>query len=153
MTHDLLSRTQDYLDIAGVIIVVIKPDETVELINKRGCEVLGYQKEEIEGKKWFDLFVPEDEREDARKLFTQMLENNNQPIEYYENAILANGGNEIRIVQWHNAYLYNEEGEVIAILSSGEDTTSKKVLIPLTRCFNSSTMPLQKKKKMVITGI
>ena len=51
MTDELLIKTQDYLDIAGVIIVVIRPDETVELINKKGCELLGYKKEEIEGKK------------------------------------------------------------------------------------------------------
>jgi PAS domain S-box-containing protein len=65
MIKEILSRTQDYLDIAGVIIVVIRPDETVELINKKGCELLGYDKEEIEGKRWFDLFVPEDEKNAA----------------------------------------------------------------------------------------
>src|SRR5215216_5496112 len=127
MKKDLLSRTQDYLDIAGVIIVVIRPDETVELINKRGCEVLGYKKEEIEGQKWFDQFIPQDEREESRSHFMQMLQNDDQPIEYYENAILTKD-NDIRIIQWHNAYLRNDQGEVIAILSSGEDTTSKKVL-------------------------
>jgi PAS domain S-box-containing protein len=127
MTSYLLNRTQDYLDIAGVIIVVIKPDETVELINKRGCEVLGYTKEQIEGQKWFDQFVPHDEREESRNFFKQMLRNDDQPIEYFENAILTKK-NEIRIIQWHNAYLRNDQGEVIAILSSGEDTTTKKVL-------------------------
>lgn len=127
MTNDLLSRTQDYLDIAGVIIVVIRPDETVELINKKGCELLGYNKAEIEGSKWFDRFVPEDEREESRSYFMQMLKNDKHPIEYYENAVLTKE-NEIRIIQWHNAYLRNEDGNVIAILSSGEDTTSKKVL-------------------------
>ena len=127
MTSDLLSRTQDYLDIAGVIIVVIRPDETVELINKKGCELLGYKKEEIEGSKWFDRFVPEDEREESRNNFMQMLHNTTDPIEYYENAVLTRE-KEIYIIQWHNAYLRNEEGDIIAILSSGEDTTSKKVL-------------------------
>ena len=127
MTNDLLTRTQDYLDIAGVIIVVIKPDETVELINKKGCELLGYKKEEIEGAKWFEQFVPEDEREESRSYFIQMLQKDSQTIEYYENAVLTKQ-NEIRIIQWHNTFLRNELGEVIAILSSGEDTTSKKVL-------------------------
>jgi len=127
MTNDLLSRTQDYLDIAGVIIVVIRPDETVELINKRGCEVLGYSKDQIEGQKWFDQFVPHDEREESRRFFMQMLSNNDQPIEYFENAILTKS-NDVRIIQWHNAYLRNDQGEVVAILSSGEDTTTKKVL-------------------------
>jgi PAS domain S-box-containing protein len=127
MTNDLLSRTQDYLDIAGVIIVVIRPDETVELINKMGCNVLGYKKEEIEGKKWFDSFVPKDKREESRIQFMKLFQNDTQPIEYYENAVLTKE-NEIRIIQWHNAYLRNEYGEVIGILSSGEDTTSKKLL-------------------------
>src|SRR5687767_11887184 len=56
-----------------------------------------------------------------------MLQKDSSTIEYFKNALLTRE-NEIRIIQWHNAYLYNEQGEVIAILSSGEDTTSKKVL-------------------------
>ena len=126
MTNDLLSRTQDYLDIAGVIIVVIKTDETVELINKKGCELLGFRKEEIVGQNWFDHFVAYDEREESRNHFKLMLQQT-QPIEYYENAV-QNRNNQISIIQWHNAYLRNSAGEVTAILSSGEDTTSKKVL-------------------------
>ena len=127
MAQELLNRTQDYLDIAGVIIVIIRPDETVELINKKGCDLLGYRKEEIEGKKWFDIFVPEDEREESRHYFSELLHNDTDPIEYFENAVLTKD-KEVRIIQWHNAYLRNDEGEVIGILSSGEDTTSKKVL-------------------------
>ena len=127
MTKEILSRTQDYLDIAGVIIVVIRPDEVVELINKKGCELLGYKKEEIEGKNWFDFFVPKDEREESRSYFLEMLRNDKNPIEYFENAVLTKE-NETRIIQWHNAYLKNEDGEIVGILSSGEDTTSKKVL-------------------------
>lgn len=127
MTDEFLIKTQDYLDIAGVIIVVVRPDETVELINKKGCELLGYKKEEIEGKKWFDLFVPKDEREESRNHFKQMLHSDANPIEYYESAVLTKG-NDICIIHWHNAYLKNDHGDIIAILSSGEDTTSKKVL-------------------------
>ncbi len=39
------NRAQKYLDIAGVIFVVIDNDETVRLINQKGCEILGYQME------------------------------------------------------------------------------------------------------------
>ena len=146
MTNDLLSRTQDYLDIAGVIIVVIKPDETVELVNKKGCELLGYEKEEIEGSKWFDRFVPEDEREESRSYFKQMLQNDTPPIEYYENAVLTKQ-NDIRIIQWHNAYLRNEQGDIIAILSSGEDTTTKKVLQSLLAAQESE------KRKQILAAV
>lgn len=127
MTKEILTSTQDYLDIAGVMIVVIKPDQTVELINKKGCEVLGYAKEEIEGKNWFDLFVPQEEREEIRINFMHMLQSDLQPSEFYENPIVTRE-NEVRFIQWHNAYLKNEFGEVVAILSSGEDITYRKIL-------------------------
>ncbi len=68
MTKELLNRTQDYLDIAGVIIVIIRPDETVELINKKGCELLGYEKEEIEGKKAQDKHLRKQLKDGSLKI-------------------------------------------------------------------------------------
>ncbi len=127
MTNDLLCRTQDYLDIASVIIVVIKSDHSVELINKKGCDVLGLDKGDIEGKNWIDEFIPQEDRKTVRSDFTKMFAGSLEPIEYYENTIVTKE-NDLRIVQWHNAYLRNDSGEIIAILSSGDDITFKKVL-------------------------
>lgn len=143
MTQDLMVRTQDYLDIAGVIIVVIQPDQTIELINRKGCEVLGYSKEEIEGKNWFDQFVPEEDREEARNHFMQMLQSEFEPDDHYENAILAKDGN-IRYIKWHNAYLKDGSGFITSILSSGEDVTFKKIL--QTRI---SLMEAEKRKQIL----
>ncbi|RPI35875.1 MAG: DUF3365 domain-containing protein, partial [Nitrospiraceae bacterium] len=50
---------QKYLDIAGVMFLVINADQTVGLINKKGCEILGYDEKEIVGKNWFDNYLPE----------------------------------------------------------------------------------------------
>ena len=47
-----------FLDLVGVIIVVIDSDQKVSYINKKGCEILGYEKEDILGKNWFDNFLP-----------------------------------------------------------------------------------------------
>ncbi|HZF63914.1 MAG TPA: PAS domain S-box protein [Chitinophagaceae bacterium] len=120
-------RTQAYLDIAEVILIVIRPDQTVELINRKGCEVLGYRKEDIEGKNWFDNFIPEDEREHLREIFSAMVKTDPESAKFYENGVLTST-NDIRLIQWHNAFLRSETGEVLAILSSGEDVTLKKVL-------------------------
>jgi len=40
-------KLQKYLEIAGVILVVIDSNQKVSLINKKGCEVLGYEQQEI----------------------------------------------------------------------------------------------------------
>ena len=36
-------RAQRYLEIAGVTLVVLNSDQTVQLINRKGCDVLGYE--------------------------------------------------------------------------------------------------------------
>ena len=51
-------KAQKYLDVAGVIFVVLDSNGRISLINKKGCEVLGYQAEEMIGKDWFDNFLP-----------------------------------------------------------------------------------------------
>jgi len=42
-------RAQSYLDVAGVIIVVINADGMVRLINRKGAEILGWSEGEITG--------------------------------------------------------------------------------------------------------
>ena len=44
---------QHYLDIAGVMILELNVDGTVALINRRGCNILGYDDpEQIFGQSW-----------------------------------------------------------------------------------------------------
>jgi PAS domain S-box-containing protein/putative nucleotidyltransferase with HDIG domain len=116
---------QNYLDVAGVIMVVLDSRGGVTLINKRGSEILGYTQNEILGKNWFDNFIPERIRDNSRVLFDRLMAGNLQDTEYYENPILTKRGQE-RLIHWHNALLRNDEGKVIATLSSGEDITEKK---------------------------
>jgi PAS domain S-box-containing protein len=118
-------KAQRYLDIAGVIFVVIGVDQRVELINKKGCESLAYEESEIIGKNWFDNFVPEWDRERVRAGFVKLLSWDLDPIEYFENPILTKSGEE-RMVAWHNTMLKGEEGNIIGTLSSGEDITERK---------------------------
>jgi len=114
-----------YLDIAGAIIVVIDAGQKVTMINKKGCEVLGYRSNEIIGKEWFDHFVPAQIREQARNTFFKLMAGEVKPVEYFENPVLVKRGEE-RLIAWHNAVLHNEEGQIIATISSGEDITERK---------------------------
>ena len=58
-------KAQKYLDVAGVILIVINTDQEVSLVNKKGCEILGWDEKEIVGKNWFNNFVPENMRKEA----------------------------------------------------------------------------------------
>jgi PAS domain S-box-containing protein len=115
---------QKYLDIAGVIIVAIDDSGQITLINKRGCDILGYQKEELIGKNWFDTFVPEKIREDVRTVFKQLLSGDIAPVEYYQNPVITKAGEE-KIIAWYNTLITDESGKIFGTLSSGEDVTER----------------------------
>ncbi len=118
-------KTQNYLDIAGSIIVVIDTNQKVNLINRKGCEVLGYKKKEIIGKNWFDNFLPEDTRSDMKKVFNRLISGGIGPVEFYENNILTKNGEE-KTIAWHNTLVKDEKGDIVSSLSSGEDITKRK---------------------------
>ena len=120
------NKAQQYLNIAGVIIVAINEKGVVSLINKKGCQVLGYKEEEILDKNWFDLCVPERDRDERKSVFTQVMSGEREEVEDYENTIVTKSGEE-RIIAWHNTTLRDEEGNIIGTLSSGEDITVRKL--------------------------
>ncbi|MHC4751077.1 MAG: two-component system sensor histidine kinase NtrB [Planctomycetota bacterium] len=119
------NRAQQYLNIARVIIVALDIKGRVTLINKMGCEVLGYREEEIVGNNWFDFCVSEEKRQEVRDLFQKLMAGEVKVAEYYENPILIRGGQE-RIIAWHNTTLRDKAGHITGTLSSGEDITERK---------------------------
>jgi PAS domain S-box-containing protein len=118
-------KARTYLDIAGVIFLVINPDQTVALINKKGLEVLGCDENEIIGKNWFDACLPKWDRERVRESFTKLISGEMETIESFESLVLTKSGEE-RIVAWHHTVLRNEKNQVLGTLSSGEDITKNK---------------------------
>jgi PAS domain S-box-containing protein len=119
------NKAQQYLNIAGVIIVAINDKGIVSLINRKGCDVLGYKEKEIIGKNWFDLFVPEGMRKERKDTFKKVMAGKIDEPEDYESSILTKSGEE-RIIAWHNTTLTDEKGGIVGTLSSGEDITMRK---------------------------
>jgi PAS domain S-box-containing protein len=118
-------RAQMYLDVAGVIFVALDVEGKVVLLNKKGCEILGYEEQEIIGKSWFDLCLLEPMRNEIKSAFVQLMKGFLDPIEYYENPVLTKNGEE-RYIAWHNALVRNEKGDIVGAFSSGEDITDRK---------------------------
>ncbi|MFQ5802548.1 MAG: PAS domain S-box protein [Candidatus Methylomirabilales bacterium] len=118
-------RVQKYLDVAGIMIVVIDADQRVTLINKKGCEILEWKQEEILGKNWFETCISERMRDRVRGVFTKLMAGEIEPFEYVENPVMTSSGEE-RIIAWHNTVLKDDAGSIIATLSSGEDITERK---------------------------
>ena len=118
-------RTQNYLDVAGTMIVVLNEKGEVSLANRKACQILGYDESELLGKDWFRSYLPEQVREDVRSLFQALIRGEIEAVEQYENAVLTASGEE-RLINWHKVLLSDDKGKAIGTLSSGEDITVRK---------------------------
>ncbi|MCK5681967.1 PAS domain S-box protein, partial [bacterium] len=123
-SHEKLS--QNYFDIAEVILVVLDEAGVIESINRKGCAVLGVSADEIVGKNWFDLCIPKENLQAVKSAFAQLISGDLEPVAYYENPVVTSEGS-LRLIAWHNSYLTDDQGRIVGILSSGEDITEKNL--------------------------
>ena len=114
---------QEYLRIAGVMIIVLDKNGIVTMINKKGCEIIGLEENSIIGKNWFDSFIPKNNTKQIKEVFENVLHKNGELEEVYTNKIVNASGEE-RLILWYNSILYDSDENVIGVLSSGEDITA-----------------------------
>ncbi|MFW6112600.1 MAG: PAS domain S-box protein [Chloroflexota bacterium] len=115
-------RAEEYLNIAGVMLATVDAEENITLINKKGCKILGYEEEELIGKNWFDLLVPQVMRDEVRGVFRKLMAGDIETAEYYENSLLTKDGEE-RLIAFHNTVIRDPDGEIAGVLISGNDVT------------------------------
>ena len=116
---------QRYLDIAGVLLLVLDVTGRICMINRKGSEILGQPESRLLGMDWFEQFLPVGERVGVHAYFQALMQDKAEFFDHYENSIINTQGNE-RVISWNNALLRNEAGEITGVLSSGEDITERK---------------------------
>jgi len=112
----------EYLEIAAVIILALDKNGDITFINKKGCEVLGYRKNELLGKNWFNTCLPDRNR--VLKVFKKTMSGKEKFTDSYENSVLKSDGS-TRVVHWTNTLLVHGKKR-IGTLSSGEDITERR---------------------------
>lgn len=113
-----------YLDIVEVMILGLDMEGNITLVNRKGCEVLGYSEYEILGKNWFDTIIPEEYCEPVQAVFEYSMQGNMDGLGYFEIQLL-NRNNDRRLVAWHNNVI-TEQGEITGFLFAGEDITEQR---------------------------
>jgi PAS domain S-box-containing protein len=114
---------QRYLDVAGVLFVVINADHTIRLINRHGCELLGYREEELVGKDWFTTVIPEASREARRQIFDAAIASGNA-LPRRENPVVTRSRDEL-ILAWQDTVLTDDDGRPVGLVGSGSDITDR----------------------------
>lgn len=123
--NELIATTQtaqNYLDIVDVIILVLDTHQKIKLLNRKGCEILGYSSEDVLEKDWVSMFIPQHDQAKIKELINDLVNSQTPPPPYYENDIVTKNGN-VRTIAWRNQALYDELGNIIGFLCSGDDIT------------------------------
>jgi|GEM_PF-736763 len=120
-------EVEPYLDLIGALVVGIDRDQQVTLANRACCNLLGYEREEIVGKNWFENFVPTRRRENIRSMFRSLISGKVEPGERVCDLVVTGGGEE-RLIQWRNMAVRDRNGRISGTLSSGMDITDQKRL-------------------------
>jgi len=119
-------RMQRYLDTTDALIVALDESGTVTMMNRYGLGLLGYTEEQIVGKNWFDVALPQpDGMETVYPVFQEVMRGNIAQARYFENDVITASG-ERRTIAWSNTYLCDAGGKRIGALSAGLDITEQK---------------------------
>jgi PAS domain S-box-containing protein len=119
-------RAQAYLDVVGVMVLVLNGKGNIALANRKVCEVLNCgDLSQCIGGNWFDKWVPAEEREQAKTAFSRNLEGTQPPLEFHEGHVLTASGQR-RLIAWHVSPLTDSTGRIVGLLCAGEDISAMR---------------------------
>ncbi|MBX5441675.1 MAG: EAL domain-containing protein [Solirubrobacteraceae bacterium] len=118
-------RARRYLDLAGMVVLVLDRDGRVSLLNRAGHQMLGYPDGALLGCDWFETCVPAEERARRRARFAERFAGREDPPDGVEVPVLTAYG-EIRLMRFHHTLVRDDAGRVTATMSSGIDVTERR---------------------------
>jgi PAS domain S-box-containing protein len=118
-------RAQGYLDTVEALIVALSRDGSINTLNRKACEILGYNEEELLGCSWFDICCESPSCGGySYDYFVRLMAGEAENLEYQMSLVITKSG-EQRHIAWHTSLLRDEEGAIVGTLSAGEDITER----------------------------
>jgi two-component system, NarL family, sensor histidine kinase UhpB len=98
------------------------PDGTITFINKAFCRYFGKTRDELIGRSYLPFVSVEDQERLKQHIASLSKE---KSVAVIENRVIASGGS-IRWQQWTNRALFDEQGRIVELQSTGRDITDRK---------------------------
>ncbi|RDH84688.1 MAG: hypothetical protein DIZ80_04265 [endosymbiont of Galathealinum brachiosum] len=119
--------SRNYLDVAEVVFIVLDTKGNILLANRYAASILGYSQESLAGMNFINAFIPEEYQKTVFTNFKKMInkeKTQNNLVDIHGNVTpVINRQNNLRHIRWRSSALLSDNGDVNAILSSGEDIT------------------------------
>lgn len=106
--------------------VSLDPHGIIIFANQYFFDLTGWTETEVIGREWFEMFIPDDIRDEIRTLFVNVMSNKHEHgFSTYENEILTKSG-EVRVVSWANVLTLDHQGYAVDVTCLGVDVTERR---------------------------
>ncbi|MCC7573241.1 MAG: PAS domain S-box protein [Candidatus Methanofastidiosum sp.] len=119
-------KYRELVENANSIIAKFDRDGTILSMNEFGLKLFGYEEEELIGKKWQEVGIPQ--IDSNGKILDNLIADIYEDIEKYSNNINENvkkNGQTVWI-HWTNKPIYDDKGNLVSLLCIGTDITERK---------------------------
>lgn len=121
--HESDRRFNDMLDKVEMISLMLDCEGRITYCNDYLLRLTGWEREEIAGRNWFEMFVPP-EMGNVRSVFADVLADRPSAW-HYDNEIITRSGEKC-LVHWNNTVLRTVGGQVTGVAALGEDITERR---------------------------
>ncbi|OYY95777.1 MAG: hypothetical protein B7Y41_00320 [Hydrogenophilales bacterium 28-61-23] len=137
-------RFSDMLANVQLISIMLDREARITYCNDYLLNLTGWQREEVIGRNWFDVYTPP-EIDDLKGAFFSELLANLPDTWHHENEILTRSG-EHRLIRWNNSVLRSADGDVIGTASIGEDISERKRA-------EQALLQLQRQNELILASV
>lgn len=116
-------RAQSYLDLTGIMIVLLDCGGRIQSVNRKGCELLGAAQDELAGLFWVNHCIHPADRDAAEEALQRLLSGEAEQIDGMEFHLCTMCGEE-RIIEWSGRAVRCRQGR--RVISAGTDITERK---------------------------
>lgn len=125
-----------FMETVDLIAVSLDVSGDITFINDYTLSLCGWERDEVLGKNWFELFLPSDEIKLTVEAYHEALMGNGEgATPHFENRIVTKNG-KLLDISWNNTVLRDIEGNIIGSASIGEDVTERNRMDRELRDFN-----------------
>jgi len=112
------------IETASSLIVCLDKYATITMFNKAIEKLTGYSRDEVLGKSWADIFLPEDHCHHKINNFEDWIRKH--PIDSLEGQIKTKSG-ELRTILWSNSTFFHPDSDDFTVIVVGQDITDRKI--------------------------
>ncbi len=117
-------RLRDVLQMTRFLALILDMQGNVEFCNDALLRLTGYAREEMIGSNWFELCVPEDQRDARRRGYVDGLPD--ATLNPHDERDVVTRGGDVRVVEWNVLPLRDPEGRVCGAAAIGADVTERR---------------------------